>query len=81
MVKFDLKNPAFLVFLWGILNLFNGLIVFNHDVLGSVGLQYQYYYLTGSVRMAIGIVALTIFIYLWITADDIVIFLRENGDK
>ena len=78
-MKFDLKNLAFLIFIWAVLNIVNGVIITTHDFLGGT-LGSLYYPVNGAVRLLIGVDSMVLFLYIWICADDIVIFEREKGE-
>jgi hypothetical protein len=78
-MTFDLKNLAFLIFIWAVLNIVNGVIITSHDFLGGT-LGTLYYPVNGVVRLLIGLDSMILFLYLWYTADDIVIFTRQNKE-
>lgn len=79
-MNFNLKNLAFLIFIWAICNLLNGVLIFTHDTLGGT-LGTQYYPIQGMIRLIIGLTSLIIFIYLWHNADNIIIFTKQTGKK
>ena len=61
------------------LNFFNGIVIFNHDV-GNYYIENDYYYIIGTVRILIGIVTLIVAWYIWVFSEDIVIF-RQSDEK
>jgi hypothetical protein len=68
-----------MIYIWGILNMTNGVIIFNHDMEGAY-IGHDYYIIIGTVRFLIGIVTLLCAWYIWVFSDDIVIF-RQSDEK
>jgi hypothetical protein len=60
---FDIDFIIFTGFLWAMLNIFNGFIIFNHEVVGSVEGE-GYYIIVGTVRVVIGILTAVMFLYI-----------------
>lgn len=79
MGRFELKTVAFIIFLWATLNLVNGVLIFERELLNTQLGSEMYYMINGTVRILIGLVSLALFYYIWKYADTIAIFER-NGD-
>jgi hypothetical protein len=78
--RFDLRILSFLIYIWGILNITNGIVIFNHDFEGTY-LGSNYYIIIGTVRILIGLVTLLCAWYIWVFSDEIVIFRQSDEHK
>ena len=64
LTRFDVNFIWFWGLVWGLLNCFNGTVIFNHDIVGAIEGEGVYYLIIGMVRFAIGVVTIILFIYL-----------------